>query len=290
MGILASGRMDASLQLEWSVVDINTPNAKSVVLAQNNNFYIANGNGLVTRYRPSDGTTAVYTVSNRPFDTGIRFGSRQILMSGAGNSARTDNEWSSFTTFVPSQIATNMTTDGSLIVCSTNNGSWLVSSNGGDSFLSYPAGDVTGTINNIGYGALGFIFFANNVYYTSPNGYTWTYRRSISGLGLVYSVAFGNGVYVAVGTGGIFTSNASGIFTNVNTNTFYHVKFIDGLFIAVGGNWRIWVSIDGIEWIEQTTFVGTKPTADARYLDVAGNKIMVVGNAGPVTMADFPQL
>jgi hypothetical protein len=70
------------------------------------------------------------------------------------------------------------------------------------------------------------------------------------------SVAFGVGLYVAVGNNEeIFSSPDSVIWTlrHSGANTLQRVSFNDGLFIAVGDNSKCFTSPDGLVWTSQTT-------------------------------------
>jgi len=93
---------------------------------------------------------------------------------------------------------------------------------------------------------------------TSSNGTTWS-PATITGLsGVVTDIAFGNGVFVAVSTSGVFTSTNGTSWTSrtAAANTWYRVTYGNGRFVALattGSGNRCMTSLDGITW---TTRIG----------------------------------
>lgn len=97
---------------------------------------------------------------------------------------------------------------------------------------------------------------------TSSNGSdTWSTVLTTANNGTIYGVAYGNGVYVAVGgndsinfnnsTNFIYTSSNGTAWTRQNSptpSTFRGIVFKDGLFTAVGFDAAIYRSADGIVW------------------------------------------
>lgn len=81
---------------------------------------------------------------------------------------------------------------------------------------------------------------------------SWVQRQvagSISGLS---SVAFGNGVFVAVGAGsGVARSTNGADWTATSAGSygdFYRIRFLNGEFVTVGSSDRILTSPDGVTW------------------------------------------
>lgn len=109
-------------------------------------------------------------------------------------------------------------------------------------------------------------------------------------------VAFGVGVWVAVGAkGNIFTSSDGKVWVRSNSQTsfdLYGVCFGNGLFVTVGDNGTIMTSVDGMVWVVQTG-IGTASLkgvvwadgAIAKYVIVAVNQVQYSSNAVSWTAA-----
>ena len=133
---------------------------------------------------------------------------------------------------------------------------------------------------------------------TSPNGINWTIRTSAAN-NQWYSVAYGNGLWVAVassGTGNRVMTSPDGITWTIRTsasdNSWNSVAYGNGLWVAVSttgtGN-RVMTSPDGITWTSRTS------AADNAWLSVAydnglwvavsssgtGNRVMTSSSIGP---------
>ncbi len=96
---------------------------------------------------------------------------------------------------------------------------------------------------------------------TSPDGLNWT-GQAIGGMHS-HSVAFGVGIFVAVGqeagSGRIYSSPTGAVWTlrvtSGATSNLRSVSFSNGLFIAVGNSGRIYTSPDGTTWTLQAQVV-----------------------------------
>ena len=103
-------------------------------------------------------------------------------------------------------------------------------------------------------------------------------RRAVPGLTTnLSSVAYGNGVFVAVGDGSTVVTSPNGTIWAVSTAGAYgnlaRIRFINGEFVAVGTSDKILFSADGATWTARTL-----PTADC--WDVAyGNGVYVVAGS-----------
>lgn len=122
---------------------------------------------------------------------------------------------------------------------------------------------------------------SGNYFYTSPDGETWerrTYNRSMTS---VYGLAYGNGVFVEVGSDiqyssdGITWSSATGMTPRESRS----IVFSNGLFMAVGystdasGDWgAICVSNNGINWRHKYTTLNI-----ILYSVAFANGIFVIG-------------
>ncbi|MGN6527436.1 MAG: hypothetical protein ACTHL8_13700 [Burkholderiaceae bacterium] len=95
---------------------------------------------------------------------------------------------------------------------------------------------------------------------TSPDGVTWTTQTP--GLAnRLFGVAWGNGLYVAVGDGGIATSPDGSTWTVVSTSTssdpgYAAVAYGAGLFVASDTSQHVLTSPDGVHWTTGTTDFG----------------------------------
>lgn len=91
----------------------------------------------------------------------------------------------------------------------------------------------------------------------SSDGSSWSFATGISSNNL-NDVAYGNGLYVGVGSGGsvVYSSNGSS-WTEISTGTqdWNGVAFTDPYFVAVGLAGKTAYSSDGINWTELDTGV-----------------------------------
>lgn len=115
-------------------------------------------------------------------------------------------------------------------------------------------GDVTyGQDQFVAVGALGRA-------YLSTDGFTWT-ERATGGTTTLEAVAFGNGVYVAVGASQYTSTNGvSWQGGNLPRNQLFHdIHFAEGLFVRVGENSRAGIiqsSTNGTTWITRSQLTG----------------------------------
>lgn len=129
---------------------------------------------------------------------------------------------------------------------------------------------------------------------TSSDGTTWTAATAIavpSGT-VMHAIAYGNGVYVAVGDNGVIDYNGnagvSGNWTPASSGTpqnLYGVAFLNGQFVAVGAQGTVVTSPDGITWTVQTSAASATTNAlrAVAYGVVNGTGTYVaVGDAGTV--------
>lgn len=123
--------------------------------------------------------------------------------------------------------------------------------------------------------------------FTSPtaNAGTWT-RRIYSGSGL-RGIAFGSGIYVAVGeNGSIWRSSNSTNWTPVvsrTTITLASVGYGNGTFIIVGyasagsGDSLVLTSTDGLTWTDTTAGAGVDSWQDLRYIRWTSDRFVASG-------------
>lgn len=122
--------------------------------------------------------------------------------------------------------------------------------------------------------------------FTSPtaNAGTWT-PRIFTGSPLK-GIAYGGGVYVAVGENGTIRSSTDGITwlprTSGTTNTLSSVAYGGGKFVAVGylpnnGACSILTSPDGTTWTNTSAGAGMASWQDLRYIKWANNRFLASG-------------
>ena len=120
---------------------------------------------------------------------------------------------------------------------------------------------------------------------TSPDGVTWTQRfpgSSARGRDL-FAVAFGGGVWVAVGSAGTVIRSTDGInwssSASGTSSDLLGVGFGGGLFVAVGANRTVITSANGTAWTVQP---GVPQTIGSTLSSVAhnGSVFIAAGSAG----------
>jgi hypothetical protein len=142
------------------------------------------------------------------------------------------------------------------------------------------------TTSLLGTDALQFRYLNGNYFLTrssvngvfsSANGLAWT--NPLSGAsGLLYDIAYGNGVYVAVGAGltvpfrcCVYTSPDGVVWTEHDdaTNVFvsYSVAFGGGLFCRFDSFGRPIVSVDGLNWTIYASVQGSTSCRKVQYLN-----------------------
>ncbi|MCB1130391.1 MAG: PKD domain-containing protein, partial [Verrucomicrobiae bacterium] len=120
--------------------------------------------------------------------------------------------------------------------------------------------------------------------YTSPNGMSWT-RRLLSGEYL-YDIAYGNGVYIAVGDGGTMWRSTNGtswspVATGV-TQDLPGVTFGNGIFMVVGRDDTNWYGIvhtspDGVNWTDTTPTTGLEYFQSFRHVQYCVDRFLASG-------------
>lgn len=159
-------------------------------------------------------------------------------------------------------------------------------------FDGYSLGGVSRMQVDWPFNSLQSLSFANGLFFagsgsilSSGDGISWSGSNSFPG---VTSVAYGNGVYVAIRQDygpaqnyGLIYSTDGVNWTNSNYNLSSYsgqLVFANGIFVAVGNGLGVFTSVDGINWTSRGSFAG-------RYLQsiAYGNQLFViVGEQGDV--------
>ena len=136
---------------------------------------------------------------------------------------------------------------------------------------------------------------------TSGDSVTWKTATAVNaGQNLNGSIAYGNGTYVVVGTGGYIATNNTGSSNPGTTNPsstiseiitgawapqtsgtirdLYSVAFVNGDFIALGQQGAMLTSHDGVSWTARNT--GT--TNDLWQVAYGAGTYVAVGNSGTI--------
>ena len=138
------------------------------------------------------------------------------------------------------------------------NGSGYIATIGADGTVTRRVSGVNANLNSARF--LNGAFYVpavnapNNTILRSANGDVYS-TITFAGLGVdTKDIAFGNGVYVGVGTGGRFTSSTDGLsfanaaLTGATTQQLNGIDFANGVFVAVGNAGTIITSPNGTTW------------------------------------------
>jgi len=122
--------------------------------------------------------------------------------------------------------------------------------------------------------------------FTAESPWTWSARNSGLAANLT-GVAYGNGRFVAVGSGGAIATSADGVrwvAESSGTNAdFSSITYGNGKFVAVGSGGAIVTSSDGMSWAVQNSGVNWLSI----WRITCGNGLFVaVGSAGILTSTD----
>ena len=184
----------------------------------------------------------------------------------------------------------SLATDGSVYVAVGNFGE-IFTSTDGVSWTERANPDTTGRdLYGVTWGggrfvAVGGCCLSNgfSVALTSPDGVTWT-ETHLGSFRNFNDVAYANGLYVAVGSGGTIATSSDGSTWSLQTSgtgfVLHGVAFGGGVFVAVGYDRTILTSPDGYTWTPQTapSTVGNSLYAVTH----TGTQFVVAGSSGGV--------
>ncbi len=251
-------------------------------------YGVTYGNGLFVAVGASgtiisspDGLTWTAQTSGTSYELhGVCYANGLWVAVGTGGTILTSPDGSAWTTRAPVTVGSlgDVAFGNGIFVAAGTATSLVTSANGMDWVLQSTT--VTSQrLTSVCYGTSNYVAvgFAGTVL-TSTNGATWTNRTSGTSLGL-YSVAYANGLFVAVGQ--IILSSPDGITWTVRDSganyDYEAVGFVNGVFAAVGANGAIKVSANGLTWSARSS--GTTATL---YGLAYGNGLYVVVGAGGV--------
>jgi hypothetical protein len=165
----------------------------------------------------------------------------------------------------------NLATDGSTVVFGGPTGIVWVSIDG-NTFQTVSLGtSFTARFQYYG-GGLFVVGGTSGNLFTSPNGFTWTSRTSGFGANAIADGTYGNGIHVVVGEVGKLSYSTDGItWTNTTVaNNWNSVAYGNGLFVAVGSQVSgtpLWTSTNGSSWTQRAAGTGGANLDDAAYGD-----------------------
>lgn len=137
---------------------------------------------------------------------------------------------------------------------------------------------------------LGGVVYANNTFIvvgedqvvTSEDGLNWTSNSQTieSHIFHVQKITFGNGIYVAFGQGGVYTSTdlATWKFNDFFPNDLLGMTYGGGTFVLFGRGGRLLTSSDGENWISRVS----STTVDLHGGSYGNGMFLVVGDSGMV--------
>jgi len=135
-------------------------------------------------------------------------------------------------------------------------------------------------------GNLGLVNYASTITsIITTSSVDWTTRTSGFGSTAIYSVTYGDGLYVAVGDSGKLTTSTDGTTWTTRTSGFgstaiYSVTYGDGLYVAVGDSGKLTTSTDGTTWTTRTSGFGSTSILGVGYGD---GLYVAVGESGKLT-------
>jgi hypothetical protein len=277
-----SFNISQSLSANWSASQaLGTSATTSMFFG--NGLFLAGG---ASSSQSSNGITWS-SVSNGVTQPCFAFGNSMYVVGGLNGEIKSSPDLVNWTGRTPGTSSTiqAMNFGNGLFLYGTINGGMGTSTDG----ITWTA-RTSGTTNDIfavGYFNNQYISVGYDNVRTSPNGTTWTSRTNpFTGGRTVFSVAFGNNVYVITAdAGGIATSTDAVTWTlrtSGTTNNLRSIVFGNGIFVAVGLNNTAITSTDGITW--NTAAPSIAATAALQAIAFGNNTFVAAGGAGWVSI------
>lgn len=161
----------------------------------------------------------------------------------------------------------------------------LSSSDAGATWAVRLVESTEGELTGVTYGNGLFVAVGTGRILTSPDGISWTPRKTDNAM-FLRGIAFGNGKFVAVGADGLILTSTNGIDwaqpASPTTRTFNAITFGQDVFVAASvpqaSNGQFLVSPDGVNW--QVFSSGTLDTINS--IAYGAGSFVAVGSAGKV--------
>ncbi|MEM9243521.1 MAG: hypothetical protein AAGA27_05630 [Pseudomonadota bacterium] len=125
----------------------------------------------------------------------------------------------------------------------------------------------------VAYGNGLFVAVGSNpsqVAISSNSGENWNLENTNQNNGVLNSITYSDGQFVAVGQGGTIVTSTDGVNwttqTSTTTETLNRIIYAEGMFVAVGNNGTVVTSLDGIIWTSQTIGGGADNLFGIRYI------------------------
>jgi photosystem II stability/assembly factor-like uncharacterized protein len=115
-----------------------------------------------------------------------------------------------------------------------------------------------------------------------PYSSVWTQRTSSFDTTYIQGVAYGNNMFVVVGSGGKLATSTDGITWTQRTSSFdttyiQDVAYGNNMWVAVGNSGKLATSTNGITWTQRTSSFSS---TDIRGVAYGNNMFVVVGSSG----------
>ena len=170
--------------------------------------------------------------------------------------------WTEYTTPVTADFYRVGSANG-IYVAGTSAGDVLSSTDGMNWIVRYAHISSDAPIAGVAYGNGRYVVIPqyNNTVHYSTDGVSWT-NVTASGLSLTAKgMAFGNGLFVAVGDAGKIRTSTDGVAwttrTSPITGDIRQIVFREGQFAAAAANGVVLTSPDGITWTQRSTGAST---------------------------------
>lgn len=210
------------------------------------------------------------------------YGNSAYVVGGAVGEIKSSTDLITWTART-SNTSTGITCMGfgnGLFLYGTSNGG-LGTSTDGTTWTARTSGS-TNDIFAVGYFNNQYFAIGYDTVRTSPTGTTWTTRTHPFGAATIYSIAYGNNVYVITADSGKIATSTDGITWTLRTSgtgvSLRSVTFGNGIFVAVGDRTVGITSIDGITWYPAAPSIAA--TLSLAGIAFGNNTFVAVGDTG----------
>lgn len=222
-------------------------------------------------------------------DGGFLIGREYTISSVATSdiySSENGSLWNVVATIGSGFVVADLAFGGGIYLAADANGKVYTSNdkiNWGSSSASI-AGGTSPFTTSVAYGAGVFVATTGNsagrYIHSSTDGVTWTQRYSVGSTNILNKVRFVNGVFIAVGANGQIITSTDGLLwtarTSGTTQVLYGVTFGNGYYVVCGATGTILTSTNLTSWTARTS--GT--TAQFNEILYSDAGFIAVANAG----------